>query len=79
MRDRSTGELLVLLIASTVCAVVLISLLFVGILEAVDSTIDTSRAQGTISDIINTLIGLMAGFLAGKTERVQRQQKEEGV
>lgn len=73
MGGRSTGELLVLLIAGTVCTVVLLSLLFIGIVEIVNPTADTAGAQGSISDTINTLIGLMAGFLAGRTDTAQRK------
>lgn len=66
--NRSTGDLLVMLIAATVCFCVLASGATVALLAFIHPEVDTSTAVGTISDVINTLIGLLAGFLAGRTD-----------
>ena len=69
LRQRTTGELLVLIIALTVCGYVMVTGLVTIILVFVHPEIDLSKVAGQIADIINTLIGLMAGFLAGKSEK----------
>lgn len=69
IRERSTTDLLILLIASTICFSVLAAGATIGIIEIRDPSVDTSGAQGTLGDIINTMIGLLAGFLAGRTEQ----------
>lgn len=76
VRDRSTGDLLVLMIAGTICVVVVAtsaSLIVEGWLKPER---DTSAAASAIGDVINTLIGLLAGFLAGRTDTLA--QKKNG-
>jgi len=68
LRDRSTGDLMVLLIAGTICFMVVGTAAAVVVVEIVNPKIDTSTATRQISDVINTLIGLLAGFLAGRTD-----------
>lgn len=67
MRGRSTTDLLILMIAGTVCFAVLAAGATVAIIEIVHPESDTTAAFNSISDVINTLIGLLAGFLAGVT------------
>lgn len=66
--ERTTGDLLILGISFTVCFSVLASGALVGLLALVQPTRDTSAMVGAIGDVINTLIGLLAGFLAGRTD-----------
>lgn len=79
MKRRSTGDLLVLMLAVTVCVTIIVGEVGILILEGIDSTIDTSVAGGTIGQIINTLVGLVAGYLAGRTEtgRIRRSDRRE--
>lgn len=79
MKDRSTGDLLVILLALTVCVTIIVGEVGILVLEGIDSAIDTSVAGGTIGQIINTLVGLVAGYLAGRTEtgRVRRSERRE--
>jgi len=77
LRQRTTGELLVLIIALTVCGYVMVTGLVTIILVFVHPEIDLSKVAGQIADIINTLIGLLAGFLAGKSEVFTRKKPEE--
>jgi hypothetical protein len=76
--DRSTTDILILMIAMTICFAVLAAGAAIAAIEFKDPGTDTSQAQGTIGDVINTLIGLLAGFLAGRTEaqRVHRERRE---
>ena len=66
IRDRPTGELLILMIAGTVCLFVLVFGGVVGVLAISDPTLDLAAASRAVGGIINTLLGLMAGFLVGR-------------
>lgn len=74
--DRSTGDLLVLMIAGTVCASVLASGALVAILSLVHPETDVTLWINRVTAIINTLIGLLAGFLAGRTDITLRRKAE---
>lgn len=65
---RSTGDLLMLIIAATVCFSVLAAGFTLGLLALLQPQRDVSAGFNAISDVINTLIGLLAGFLAGRTD-----------
>jgi hypothetical protein len=68
LSDRSTGDLLILLLASLVVAVVLISTVGIVIIQIARPDQDTGTAGAVIANIVNTLVGLVAGYLAGKTD-----------
>lgn len=68
LTDRPTGDLLVLLLAGTICFSVVASGATLGILRIVRPEQDIGSGVNILSDTINTLIGLMAGFLAGRTD-----------
>ena len=72
-KDRSTTDLLILLIASTICFAVLATGATVAIVEIMNPETDTTAIVSSLSDVINTLIGLLAGFLAGRTDRELRR------
>lgn len=75
-KNRTTGELLVIFVGFTVCSYVIITGTAVLFL-AFFTDRDLSRVVGNIQDIINTLIGLLAGFLAGKTDVAVRGRKDD--
>lgn len=88
LRDRPTGDLLVLMIAGTVCFVVLGSGFTALVIEVINPDVDTAPIIRQVSDIVSTLIGLLAGFLAGRTdanasERVrqalEKERREKGA
>ena len=58
---------MVLMIAGTVCVVILATTISVIVAQFVAST-DSAGAASAIGDIVNTMIGLLAGFLAGRSE-----------
>lgn len=66
MRNRSTQDLLVLLVAGTICFAVLAAGATVAVIEIINPKVDTDYIVSAIRDTINTLIGLLAGFLAGR-------------
>ncbi len=77
LRDRTTGDLLVLMVAATVCTSVVLGGASLVLIELWDPDQDTEAGLRTVTGIINTLIGLLAGFLAGRTGATLSQQREE--
>jgi hypothetical protein len=77
LKDRPTGDILMLMIAGTICA----GLVFTGMAATVFAFIHPDADLGGparyIADITNTLIGLMAGFLAGSTDKLLRRRQTE--
>lgn len=65
---RTTGDLLILIISMTVCGAVLLGTLVLGAIAIVQPGTDTSAGAATIAGVLNVLIGLLAGFLAGRTD-----------
>ena len=59
------------MIAGTICSSVLLAGATVGIVKAFHPGTDVSAGLNALTDIINTLVGLLAGFLAGRTDRSQ--------
>jgi hypothetical protein len=68
--NRSSTDLLLLMIAGTVCVSVLVSLATVVVQTFVSP--ENKGGFAAVADIINTLISLLAGFLAGRTESTRR-------
>lgn len=66
--NRSTGDLMVLMIAGTVCFSVLASGALVAVLSLFRPETDVTLWVQRVTAIVNTLIGLLAGFLAGRTD-----------
>lgn len=67
LRDRPTSDLLILMIAGTICSSVLGAAFVVAILAFVHPEQDAGKALALISDTLNTLIGLLAGYVAGRS------------
>jgi hypothetical protein len=59
---------MVLMIATTVCSSVFVGGAALVVLAVVRPDLDTSNFARNIADLLNTLIGLLAGFLAGRTD-----------
>jgi uncharacterized membrane protein HdeD (DUF308 family) len=71
-RDRSTGDILVLMITLTVCFGVLASGLIIAAISLFHPESDVSNWVSRISGILNTMLGLLAGFLAGRNGNGRR-------
>jgi hypothetical protein len=65
---KTTGEIMVLVITFTVCFGVLASGVTIAILAIFRPSIDITLWASRITGIMNTMIGLLAGFLAGRTD-----------
>jgi hypothetical protein len=73
--QRSTGDLLILMIAGTICLMLLGTVTAVIIIQAVNPDADVLRAVTNLTNVVNTMVGMLAGYLAGKTQR--RQEKDD--
>jgi hypothetical protein len=76
---RSTTDVLVLMIAGTICGVVLLTIAGVVLIELINPEADTSEAAAGVGGIVSTLIGLLAGFLAGRTQSRALQRGDNNV
>jgi hypothetical protein len=68
LERRTTGDLLILIISLTVCGTVLLGMLVLGTIAVIQPGTDTTAGAAAIVGVINVLIGLLAGFLAGRTD-----------
>jgi hypothetical protein len=75
--DRSTGEILVLVIAFTICGGVGVAGLAAIVFLFIYPEADITNIYRLIASVVNTLIGLLAGFLAGSTTVNTRPKKSE--
>jgi hypothetical protein len=65
--NRPISDLLVLMITFTVCFSVVISGMTIAVIAFFHPDTDVSLWTSKVSGIINTMVGLLAGFLAGRT------------
>ena len=77
MSRRSTSDTLVLIVATTICVAILIAVVGVFLLTAFKPKTDLGGLIGNLGDVINTMIGLMAGFLAGKSGGRRRRGDDD--
>jgi hypothetical protein len=80
IRDRPTGDLMVLMVATTVCGSVIVGGAAIIVITLVKPSVDITNAARNVADLLNTLIGLLAGFLAGRTDAnvtATRKMQEE--
>ena len=73
MGKRSVGDILVLVLSFTVCGMVVFAGIAVLILVLTRPGVDVAPVARGIGDVINTMIGLLAGFLAGRTDKVHAE------
>lgn len=76
-KQRPTADLLILIIAGTICFSVLMYGLVVSVLVFAQPDKDHSEAVTLLSNTFQMLIGLLAGFVAGRTEKTLRSGKDE--
>jgi ABC-type amino acid transport system permease subunit len=65
---RSTGEIMVIVITFTVCWGVIASGMGILLLSIFRPEIDVTVWVSRVTGLLNTMIGLLAGFLAGRTD-----------
>ena len=70
-RNRSVVELMVLGFTAIIVVSVLLTGIWVAIVEIRDPTVDTSRAVSALASTITTVLGALLGLLAGKSESMR--------
>ena len=73
---RPLVDVIILMIAGTICAAILTLLFFIAVIEIAQPNKDTTVATATLASFLNILMGLLAGFIAGRTERTKRSNSE---
>jgi membrane protein implicated in regulation of membrane protease activity len=72
--QRSTTDLLILMITGTICLAILGAGAAIAVVEIWHPETDTTKAGAAVAAVLNTLIGLLAGFFAGRTDRTRRDR-----
>lgn len=68
--DRSTIELMVLMLTTTVCLGLLLIGAGITVIELVNPEADTSVAVAGLGSVLGTLLGAVLGLLAGHRDRL---------
>lgn len=67
MSERGTADIVVIMLTATLCAIVLSAGLSLLILSIFRPDADLTPLIGAVSHALTTMIGLLAGFLAGRS------------
>ena len=73
--DRTTSDILVLMIAGTICASVFGATVFLILSDLLNPDDDHVGAAALVSDTIQMLVSLLAGFIAGRTDSQMAQRR----
>jgi predicted benzoate:H+ symporter BenE len=74
---RSTTDLLLLMIAGTVCLILMGATAGLVVEKLLHPDSNAAAAAQVLSGALNILIGLLAGFLTGRTERTARKKDDD--
>jgi hypothetical protein len=69
MAERSTIELMVLILTVTVCATILLIGGGIAVSELIHPEVDTSAAASGLAQVLSMILGALLGLLAGRSER----------
>lgn len=72
MAGRPLGDLLVLIVVITICLAVLLAAGGLAVAELLNTDTDTSASFAALAGVLSSLLALVAGYLAGRTERRRR-------
>lgn len=63
---RQASELVVLMLAGAVAAVLVLSVVLIGVLELAQPGVDTRAAVAGVQAMITVLVGVVVGYIAGR-------------
>ena len=66
MKERSTIDLVIIIITVTVGCTVLLTVMALFIMRLMHPEADTSRAAEAVMNIVTTLVGSLVGFIGGR-------------
>ena len=69
LRDRPSSELVMIILATTVAVLLVVSVIMVGVLEITHPESDTKGAVSSITNTITLLVGAVVGYLAGRSAK----------
>lgn len=75
--NRPLGDVLVLIVVGTVCAAILLAAGGLAIAEILNPETDTADSFAAIAGVLSSLVALIAGYLAGRTERRRTDDTRE--
>lgn len=75
--SRSTPDLLILVIAGAIGITVVSFSVWLGVLLVTQPERDVTTAATALAGILNTMVGLLAGFLAGRLGRTGQKVEDE--
>lgn len=79
LKARSTADLLVLMISGTICLATLSYGVVVSILVLFEPEKNHGPAVALLAQTFQLLAGLLAGFIAGRTEDTMRRKGDQGA
>ena len=74
---RPLGDLLVLIVVGTVCVSVVLAAGGLAVAEIVNADRDSSSGFAALAAVLSNMSALIAGYLAGRTERRRRDDTDE--
>lgn len=74
-RRRTTADLVILALTGVVATVVLVSIVGIIVLEIVRPAAEITVLASRVAGIVNTLIGVIAGYLAGRSSSTERNPR----
>jgi hypothetical protein len=70
---------MLLMVAGTICMAIIIAIVSIGVIEVVHPETDTNEAAIALGAVLNTLVGLLAGYLAGRTQRQKERERRDNA
>jgi hypothetical protein len=67
MSERGTADIVVIMLTATVCSIVLLAGATLLVLSILRPDADVTPLIGAVSHALTTMIGLLAGFAAGRS------------
>lgn len=68
LRERTTGEIVILMLAFVVVVTILMATLTVTLIELIYPDQDTDSTVRMINDTTNVILGAVIGYVAGRKE-----------
>lgn len=66
LRDRSAADVVVIIFAGVVAAIMIITVIGSVILKLVHPGIDLSKVSEVVTNTLGTLVGALVGFIGGR-------------